>query len=69
MENMQQAIPSPILKKSSADEDLNLQNTYITSATADVGSVQGEPTLPTKSDKGTEEGFCCVMSMHDGVVL
>jgi hypothetical protein len=49
------------------EEDVNAQNLE---GMMDMNSVQLEQNQPTKTEKGNvEEGFCCVMSMHDGVVL
>ncbi|KAG5671629.1 hypothetical protein PVAND_001821 [Polypedilum vanderplanki] len=59
---------SPILKKS-IDEDLKTQNV---DGITDIGAInQTDQNQATKVEKGgpVEEGFCCVMSMHDGVVL
>lgn len=58
--------PSPLTKKS-IDEDVNAQNLE---GLTDLNSVQYDQSQPAKTEKGAvEEGFCCVMSMHDGVVL
>lgn len=36
----------------------------------EISPISIEPQSIAKTEKGSsEEGFCCVMSMHDGVVL
>jgi hypothetical protein len=69
IENIQPA-PSPVLRKS-VDEDLNAQHHHHVEGITDLSAInQMDQSQPTKTEKGTaEEGFCCVMSMHDGVVL
>lgn len=67
VENIQPA-SSPILNsKKLVEEDQNSQNLE---GINDINLVQIDQIQQTKADKSTpEEGFCCVMSMHDGVVL
>ena len=66
-ENALQA-PSPIAKKS-IEEDINVQ-TMMEGMSGVEGFMTVEQNQSIRSEKlSHEEGFCCVMSMHDGVVL
>lgn len=65
-ENVLQA-PSPIAKKS-IEEDTNAQTMMDGMSGVEV-LMTVEQNQSTRSEKSQEEGFCCVISMHDGVVL
>lgn len=63
-ENIPPAL-SPVMRKF-PDED----STAINQELSEVSAINLEQSQPAKTEKGSnEEGFCCVMSMHDGVVL
>jgi hypothetical protein len=65
IEHVVPALTSPLLKRE-IDEEVTILQPDI----SDVKSPCGEQAHHTKTEKGSsEEGFCCVMSMHDGVVL
>ena len=67
IENIQ-PVSSPILNsKKIVEDDQSSQNME---GINDINLAQIDQIQQTKTDKSTpEEGFCCVMSMHDGVVL
>jgi hypothetical protein len=66
IENIQPIPMSPSNRKS-IDEDVNSMNIE---GMTDIGCMQIDQAQTAKTEKGSvEEGFCCVMSMHDGVVL
>ncbi len=55
----QQVLPPP------PEEDIVMQS----SKSGDSVNVEVPPQSATKNEKSIDNGFCCVISMHDGVVL
>ncbi|CRL07870.1 CLUMA_CG020824, isoform A [Clunio marinus] len=56
-------IQSPATRKTCEEDFINPDISNVSSPNFQ------QPREPTKTEKNTDEGFCCVMSMHDGVVL
>jgi hypothetical protein len=60
------SVPSPGLKKTCDEVSVG---SFIDVVDPNVTSIE-HTQQPSKTEKGSnEEGFCCVMNMHDGVVL
>lgn len=58
----QTTVEDDLAKREPNDDMAEVESDHIELDTANLDS-------STKTEKGSEEGFCCVMSLFDGVVL